>query len=175
MCPEKPRQFTFVVRGLQWAQVIERMFSVDSNEERGKWVRSKCRNKHHFRGRIVSISPHFSSIDSSRIGALCSNHWLFLRCKLSSSLIRTSTRTLRWPKTPQHWNRVVSAILSMFHFVEIVIRRSHLITLSSFGCWVKEHSGKLSCAERDLQISCMPSRYSRSRSVKSDGSYRYLR
>lgn len=38
MRQERPRAFTFIIRGLQWAQVIERMFSVDSHEEREKWV-----------------------------------------------------------------------------------------------------------------------------------------
>ncbi|XP_003748638.1 RAC-beta serine/threonine-protein kinase [Galendromus occidentalis] len=40
MCQERPRPFTFIVRGLQWAQVIERMFCVDSNDDRVKWVQA---------------------------------------------------------------------------------------------------------------------------------------
>lgn len=34
MKQEKPKPNTFVIRGLQWTTVVERMFSVDSTEER---------------------------------------------------------------------------------------------------------------------------------------------
>ncbi|XP_003738050.2 RAC-beta serine/threonine-protein kinase [Galendromus occidentalis] len=40
MCQERPRPYTFILRGLQWTQVIERIFSVDSNEDRVKWVQA---------------------------------------------------------------------------------------------------------------------------------------
>lgn len=35
---EKPRPFTFLVRGLQWTTVIERMFHASSYEDRESWV-----------------------------------------------------------------------------------------------------------------------------------------
>ncbi|OQR73948.1 RAC serine/threonine-protein kinase-like, partial [Tropilaelaps mercedesae] len=38
MRQDRPRAFTFIIRGLQWAQVIERMFCVDTHDEREKWV-----------------------------------------------------------------------------------------------------------------------------------------
>ena len=31
---EKPKQNTFIIRGLQWTTIVERMFYVDSKEER---------------------------------------------------------------------------------------------------------------------------------------------
>lgn len=34
MAADKPRPFTFTIRGLQWTTVIERNFSVDSEKER---------------------------------------------------------------------------------------------------------------------------------------------
>ena len=34
MCLEKPKPNTFIIRGLQWTTVVERMFYVDTKEER---------------------------------------------------------------------------------------------------------------------------------------------
>ena len=31
---DKSRNFSFIIRGLQWTNVVERMFSVDTSEER---------------------------------------------------------------------------------------------------------------------------------------------
>jgi RAC serine/threonine-protein kinase len=31
---ERPRANTFIIRGLQWTTVVERMFAVDTTEER---------------------------------------------------------------------------------------------------------------------------------------------
>lgn len=38
MSIDRPRPFTFIIRGLQWTTVIERMFHVDDEEERKGWV-----------------------------------------------------------------------------------------------------------------------------------------
>jgi RAC serine/threonine-protein kinase len=38
MSVDRPRPFTFIIRGLQWASVIERMFHVESEKERQEWV-----------------------------------------------------------------------------------------------------------------------------------------
>ncbi|XP_050085878.1 RAC-gamma serine/threonine-protein kinase isoform X1 [Anopheles aquasalis] len=38
MSIDRPRPFTFIIRGLQWTTVIERMFHVDDEEERKAWV-----------------------------------------------------------------------------------------------------------------------------------------
>ncbi|XP_064624162.1 RAC-beta serine/threonine-protein kinase A-like isoform X2 [Lineus longissimus] len=38
MRQEKPRPNTFVVRGLMWTTVVERMFHVDTPEEREEWI-----------------------------------------------------------------------------------------------------------------------------------------
>lgn len=35
---EKPKPNTFVLRGLQWTTVVERMFNVDTPEEREEWI-----------------------------------------------------------------------------------------------------------------------------------------
>ena len=35
---EKPKQNTFVIRGLQWTTVVERMFFVETAEEREAWI-----------------------------------------------------------------------------------------------------------------------------------------
>ncbi|XP_014480747.1 PREDICTED: RAC serine/threonine-protein kinase-like isoform X3 [Dinoponera quadriceps] len=38
MSVEKPRPYTFVIRGLQWTTVIERTFHVETEQEREDWV-----------------------------------------------------------------------------------------------------------------------------------------
>ncbi|XP_018326395.1 RAC serine/threonine-protein kinase isoform X1 [Agrilus planipennis] len=38
MSTDKPKPFTFILRGLQWTTVIERMFHVDSDKEREEWM-----------------------------------------------------------------------------------------------------------------------------------------
>ena len=38
MKQEKPRPNTFLVRGLQWTTIVERMFCVDSPQEREDWI-----------------------------------------------------------------------------------------------------------------------------------------
>ncbi|KAJ2937475.1 hypothetical protein O0L34_g17518 [Tuta absoluta] len=38
MATDKPRPYTFTIRGLQWTTVIERNFSVDNEKEREEWV-----------------------------------------------------------------------------------------------------------------------------------------
>ncbi|XP_063385105.1 RAC serine/threonine-protein kinase [Cydia fagiglandana] len=38
MATDKPRPYTFTIRGLQWTTVIERNFSVDTEKEREEWV-----------------------------------------------------------------------------------------------------------------------------------------
>jgi RAC serine/threonine-protein kinase len=38
MSVDRPRPFTFIIRGLQWTSVIERMFYVDTEHERTQWV-----------------------------------------------------------------------------------------------------------------------------------------
>lgn len=40
MKSERPKPFTFIIRGLQWTTVIERMFCVDSEEDREGWCRA---------------------------------------------------------------------------------------------------------------------------------------
>ena len=40
MKQEKPRPNTFVVRGLQWTTIVERMFCVDSPDEREDWIQA---------------------------------------------------------------------------------------------------------------------------------------
>lgn len=38
MTLDKPKPFTFIIRGLQWTQIIERTFHVDTEEERQSWT-----------------------------------------------------------------------------------------------------------------------------------------
>lgn len=38
MSIDRPKPFTFIIRGLQWTNVIERMFHVESEEERFQWM-----------------------------------------------------------------------------------------------------------------------------------------
>lgn len=40
MSTDRPKPNTFIIRGLQWTTVIERMFNVESAEEREKWVQA---------------------------------------------------------------------------------------------------------------------------------------
>ncbi|KAK2167220.1 hypothetical protein LSH36_31g08007 [Paralvinella palmiformis] len=37
---DKPKPYTFVIRGLQWTTVVERMFFVDTHEEREDWIKA---------------------------------------------------------------------------------------------------------------------------------------
>lgn len=38
MSVDRPKPYTFVIRGLQWTTVIERTFHVESEQEREDWV-----------------------------------------------------------------------------------------------------------------------------------------
>lgn len=38
MSVDRPKPFTFIIRGLQSANVIERTFHVDSDQERNEWI-----------------------------------------------------------------------------------------------------------------------------------------
>lgn len=38
MSLDRPKPFTFIIRGLQWTTVIERTFHVDTEHERTQWV-----------------------------------------------------------------------------------------------------------------------------------------
>lgn len=38
MSVDRPRPYTFIIRGLQWTTVIERMFSCETELERAAWV-----------------------------------------------------------------------------------------------------------------------------------------
>ena len=38
MSVDRPKPFTFIIRGLQWTNVIERTFHVDSEKERQEWM-----------------------------------------------------------------------------------------------------------------------------------------
>lgn len=38
MSVDRPKPFTFIIRGLQWTSVIERTFAVDSELERQQWT-----------------------------------------------------------------------------------------------------------------------------------------
>lgn len=35
---DRPKPFTFIIRGLQWTNVIERTFHVESEQERQEWM-----------------------------------------------------------------------------------------------------------------------------------------
>lgn len=38
MAVDRPKPFTFVIRGLQWTTVIERTFHVETEKDREDWV-----------------------------------------------------------------------------------------------------------------------------------------
>lgn len=40
MAVDKPKPFTFIIRGLQWTTVIERTFHVESDQEREEWMQA---------------------------------------------------------------------------------------------------------------------------------------
>ena len=40
MKQEKPRPNTFLIRGLQWTTIVERMFCVESADEREDWIQA---------------------------------------------------------------------------------------------------------------------------------------
>ncbi|XP_041352875.1 RAC-gamma serine/threonine-protein kinase-like isoform X2 [Gigantopelta aegis] len=39
---DRPKPNTFIIRGLQWTTVVERMFCVDTPEEREEWIEAIC-------------------------------------------------------------------------------------------------------------------------------------
>ena len=49
MTVDRPRPFTFIIRGLQWTTVVERMFHVEEEQERQEWVEA-----------IRSVANHLS-------------------------------------------------------------------------------------------------------------------
>ncbi|XP_060571359.1 RAC-alpha serine/threonine-protein kinase-like isoform X2 [Ruditapes philippinarum] len=62
MKQEKPRSNTFLIRGLQWTTIVERMFCVESPEEREDWMQA-----------IRSVSENLKMIDEESGGAASSN------------------------------------------------------------------------------------------------------
>ena len=58
MKQEKPRSNTFVIRGLQWTTIVERMFCVESADERDNWMQA-----------IRSVSENLKMIDEESDGA----------------------------------------------------------------------------------------------------------
>jgi len=55
---ERPKPNTFIIRGLQWTTIIERMFCVDTPEEREEWCKA-----------IQSVSDRLSELKSNRSGS----------------------------------------------------------------------------------------------------------
>jgi len=55
---ERPKPNTFIIRGLQWTTIIERMFCVDTPEEREEWCKA-----------IQSVSDRLSDTKSNRSGS----------------------------------------------------------------------------------------------------------
>ncbi|XP_052766750.1 RAC serine/threonine-protein kinase-like isoform X2 [Mya arenaria] len=58
MKQEKPRPNTFVIRGLQWTTIVERMFCVDTKEERDEWIAA-----------IRSVSENLKVVEEEGAGA----------------------------------------------------------------------------------------------------------
>lgn len=58
MKQEKPRSNTFVIRGLQWTTIVERMFCVESAEEREDWIQA-----------IRSVAENLKMVDEESGGA----------------------------------------------------------------------------------------------------------
>lgn len=54
MRQEKPRPNTFIIRGLQWTTIVERMFCVETKEEREEWIKA-----------IESIAESLQVLDES--------------------------------------------------------------------------------------------------------------
>lgn len=64
---ERPRQFTFIVRGLQWAQVIERMFSVESDVERDEWMAAIEFVDQHVQSQDVEMAEDASTLEQQAL------------------------------------------------------------------------------------------------------------
>ncbi|KAH3854899.1 RAC serine/threonine-protein kinase-like isoform X2 [Dreissena polymorpha] len=58
MKQEKPRSNTFVIRGLQWTTIVERMFCVESAAEREEWIQA-----------IRSVSENLKVVEEDGTGA----------------------------------------------------------------------------------------------------------
>lgn len=54
MKTDRPKEYTFIIRGLQWTSVIERTFHVESEEERDEWCTA-----------IATISNNLPPLDHS--------------------------------------------------------------------------------------------------------------
>lgn len=52
---DKPKPFTFVIRGLQWTTVIERTFHVYTEQERDDWVKAIKYAPEHFLIFLIKI------------------------------------------------------------------------------------------------------------------------
>lgn len=48
MSVDRPKPYTFIIRGLQWANVIERTFHVESEKERQEWMEAIRYSIHYF-------------------------------------------------------------------------------------------------------------------------------
>jgi len=66
MKTDRPKNFTFIIRGLQWTTVIERMFHVENDKDRDEW----CEAITLVAGRLtVEEKGDVEMVDANRIHA----------------------------------------------------------------------------------------------------------
>uniref|UniRef100_A0A182Q166 non-specific serine/threonine protein kinase n=1 Tax=Anopheles farauti TaxID=69004 RepID=A0A182Q166_9DIPT len=72
MSIDRPRPFTFIIRGLQWTTVIERMFHVENEEERKAWVDAirSVANKLNEEEVYQATLPHQDPDDDCEMGSI---------------------------------------------------------------------------------------------------------
>uniref|UniRef100_A0A182NY76 non-specific serine/threonine protein kinase n=1 Tax=Anopheles dirus TaxID=7168 RepID=A0A182NY76_9DIPT len=72
MSIDRPRPFTFIIRGLQWTTVIERMFHVEDEEERKAWVDAirSVANKLNEEEEYQATLPHQATDDDCEMGSI---------------------------------------------------------------------------------------------------------
>ena len=75
MKQEKPRSNTFVIRGLQWTTIVERMFCVESSDEREDWMQA-----------IRSVAENIKMTDEES-GACSSNSLEKMKKKVVSLIL----------------------------------------------------------------------------------------
>ncbi|XP_027205019.1 AKT serine/threonine protein kinase [Dermatophagoides pteronyssinus] len=61
MKTDRPKQFTFIIRGLQWTSVIERTFHVESEQDRDAW----CTAIAHVSQSLPPLDPQSTDVEMS--------------------------------------------------------------------------------------------------------------
>lgn len=84
MSVDRPKPFTFIIRGLQWANVIERTFHVESEKERHEWMEAIRYGPFGLETFFVFLSSNYDIKPGfiSDMWRIVSVRWVKQRCHL---------------------------------------------------------------------------------------------